>query len=198
MTGLAEAVAALHDGDLIVMPTDTVYGLAGRADMADAVTSIFEIKSRPSDRALPILGANVEDLRSVARFSKGALRLAAAFWPGPVTLVVERAPRFTFDLGGRDTTTVAVRVPAHPLALQLLGETGPLAVTSANLSGGDPASTTSEARAALGDSVAVYLDGGALDGAPSTVVRVIDHLEILREGAVGRAELAAALRDDQT
>ena len=198
MTGLAEAVAALHDGDLIVMPTDTVYGLAGRADMADAVTSIFEIKSRPSDRALPILGANVEDLRSVARFSKGALRLAAAFWPGPVTLVVERAPRFTFDLGGRDTTTVAVRVPAHPLALQLLGETGPLAVTSANLSGGDPASTTSEARAALGDSVVVYLDGGALDGAPSTVVRVIDHLEILREGAVGRAELAAALRDDQT
>lgn len=195
MTGLAEAIAALHGGGLVVIPTDTVYGLAGRADIADAVSSIFAIKSRPTDRPLPILGADADDLRSVARFSEDALRLTAAFWPGPVTLVVERAPRFTFDLGGHDTTTVGVRVPAHPLALELLGETGPLAVTSANLSGGDPARTVSEARAALGDAIAVYLDGGAMSGAPSTVARVIDGVEILREGAVGRAELVAALGD---
>lgn len=193
MTDLVQAVAALHDGALVVIPTDTVYGLAGRADMADAVGSIFEIKSRPSDRALPILGADADDLRSVARFSERALRLAAAFWPGPLTLVLERAPRFTFDLGGRDPATVGVRAPAHPLALQLLGETGPLAVTSANVSGDDPAVTVSEARAALGDAVAVYLDGGAMAGTPSTVVRVTDGVEILREGAVSRTEIVDAL-----
>ena len=193
MTTLADAISTLHGGGLVVIPTDTVYGLAGRADLADAVQAIFEVKGRPKERALPVLGAGVDDLRSVADFSDEALVLAARFWPGPLTLVVPRAKRFTFDLGGMDHSTVGVRVPAHPLALELLGETGPVAVTSANLSGHEAASTVDDAREMLGSSVTVYLDGGPLAGAPSTVARVGDGLEVLREGGVGESELRDAL-----
>lgn len=193
MTTLDEAIAALHGGALVVMPTDTVYGLAARADLADAVRAIFAVKARPQDRPLPVLGAGIEDLRSVARFSDAELRLAEAFWPGPLTLVVERAPRFTFDLGGRERQTIGVRVPAHPLALELLGETGPVAVTSANLSGHDPALSVEQARDMLGDAVAVYLDGGRLSSEPSTVARVPGEIEVLRAGAISRAALAAVL-----
>lgn len=193
MTMLDEAIAALHGGALVVMPTDTVYGLAGRADLADAVRAIFAVKARPDDRPLPVLGAGVEDLRSVARFSDAELRLAEAFWPGPLTLVVDRAPRFTFDLGGKESQTIGVRVPAHPLALELLGETGPVAVTSANLSGQDPALSVDQAREMLGDAVRVYLDGGRLSSPPSTVARVADEVKVLREGAISRSALAGAL-----
>lgn len=193
MNALADAVAALHGGNLVVMPTDTVYGLAGRADLADAVAAIFEVKARPADRPLPVLGADIDDLRSVARFSDAALRLAEAFWPGPLTLVLERAPRFTFDLGGRDVSTIGVRVPAHRIALELLAETGPVAVTSANLSGRPPALTVDDARRSLGDAVRVYLDGGVLSSAPSTVARVGERLEVLRQGAIDEATLLDAL-----
>ena len=193
MTTLADAISTLHGGGLVVIPTDTVYGLAGRADLADAVEAIFEVKGRPKERALPVLGAGVDDLRSVADFSDEALVLAERFWPGPLTLVVPRAERFTFDLGGTDHHTVGVRVPAHPLALELLGETGPVAVTSANLSGGEAASTVEKAREMLGASVGVYLDGGSLAGAPSTVARVGDRLEVLRSGGVSESALLDAL-----
>ena len=191
---LADAINTLHGGGLVVIPTDTVYGLAGRADLADAVQAIFEVKGRPKDRALPVLGAGIEDLRSVAVFSDEALVLAERFWPGPLTLVLPRAKRFTFDLGGTDHHTVGVRVPAHPLALELLGETGPVAVTSANLSGQQAASTVEQAREMLGSSVDVYLDGGPLDGEPSTVARVGEGLEVLRDGGVDEAALRDALR----
>lgn len=194
MSALAEAISALHGGGIVVIPTDTVYGVAGRADLADAVQAIFEVKGRPKDRALPVLGAGIDDLRSVASFSEAALRLAERFWPGPLTLVVPRAERFTFDLGGTDRATVGVRAPAHPLALELLGETGPLAVTSANLSGHEAASTVEQAREMLGDAVAVYLDGGPLAGSPSTVVRVGGELEVLREGGIGEGALRDALQ----
>lgn len=193
MTAVADAIAALHGGELVVIPTDTVYGLAGRADLEDAVAAMFEVKARPQHRPLPVLGANVADLCSVARFGASASRLAEAFWPGPLTLVLERAPRFTFDLGGEDRSTVGVRVPAHPLALELLAATGPVAVTSANLSGREPALTVEAARHSLGDAVAVYLDGGALDAAPSTVARVGVRIEILRRGAIEEAALLDAL-----
>lgn len=194
MTELADAISTLHGGGLVVIPTDTVYGLAGRADLADAVRAIFEVKERPKDRALPVLGADVGDLRSVASFSEEALVLAERYWPGPLTLVVPRAKRFTFDLGGTDRETIGVRVPAHPLALELLAETGPVAVTSANLSGREPASTVDQAKAMLGSSVEVYLDGGPLEGAPSTVARVGETLEVLREGGIAEVELRDALR----
>lgn len=194
MITLADAINTLHGGGLVVIPTDTVYGLAGRADLADAVQAIFEVKGRPKDRALPVLGAGIEDLRSVAVFSDEALVLAERFWPGPLTLVLPRAKRFTFDLGGTDHHTVGVRVPAHPLALELLGETGPVAVTSANLSGQQAASTVEQAREMLGSSVDVYLDGGPLDGEPSTVARVGEGLEVLRDGGVDEAALRDALR----
>ena len=193
MTTLVEAIDVLHGGGLVVMPTDTVYGLAGRADLADAVAAMFEVKARPSDRPLPVLGADIEDLRSVARFSEREARVAESFWPGPLTLVVQRAPRFTFDLGGSDRSTIGVRVPAHPLALELLSETGPVAVTSANLSGQEPAVTVDQAREVFGDAVGFYLDGGRLSSSPSTVARVGDDVEILRTGAIDRTALHAAL-----
>lgn len=190
---LVEAIDVLHGGGLVVMPTDTVYGLAGRADLADAVAAMFAVKARPNDRPLPVLGADIEDLRSVARFSEREVRAAESFWPGPLTLIVQRAPRFTFDLGGSDRSTIGVRVPAHPLALELLAETGPVAVTSANLSGQEPAVTVDQAREVFGDAVGFYLDGGRLSSSPSTVARVGDDVEILRSGAIDRTALLAAL-----
>ena len=193
MTTLADAIEVLHGGGLVVIPTDTVYGLAGRADLTEAVAAMFAVKTRPKDRALPVLGAGVDDLRSVARFSEAEARAAERFWPGPLTLVVQRAPRFTFDLGGSDRSTIGVRVPAHPVALELLAETGPVAVTSANLSGQEPAVTVDQAREVFGDAVGFYLDGGRLSSSPSTVARIADDVEILRAGAIDRSALLAAL-----
>ncbi|MDP9067136.1 MAG: L-threonylcarbamoyladenylate synthase [Actinomycetota bacterium] len=179
-----EAVAALESGSLVVIPTDTLYGVAARADLPHAVEAIFAAKERPKERALPVLGANVAALRSVAAFDQRALELAATFWPGPLTLVLPRATGFGFDLGGIQDGSVAVRVPASPHALAVLERSGPLAVTSANISGQAAAVTVAEARAALRDSVAVYIDGGPAAGAPSTVLSLLGEPKVLRAGGL--------------
>jgi L-threonylcarbamoyladenylate synthase len=185
---LKEAVAALRRGLLVVLPTDTVYGVASLPSRA-GTTALFAAKSRPEDKAIPILGAALGQLQSIAVFDERARRLAQRFWPGPLTLVLPRAPGFDVDLGGNDRTTVAVRVPDHGVALALLAETGPLAVTSANRSGEPPASSVDEARAVLGETVAVYVDGGSCGGRGSTVVSVLDGLKVLREGPITASEL---------
>lgn len=177
MTAIVEALGA---GDVAVVPTDTVYGLAGVPTNPGAVTRIFKLKGRPEDKPLPVLGNGVGQLESVARFDDLALRLAEAFWPGPLTIVLPRAPGFAADLGGSQVDTVAVRVPDRELCLSLLRATGPLAVTSANLSGRPPATTAEQARA-LFDSIPV-LDGGACDGSPSTIVDLVGSPKILRSG----------------
>jgi L-threonylcarbamoyladenylate synthase len=183
---IAEAVAAAGRGELIVLPTDTVYGIGTRPDDRDATDRLFAAKQRPSDLSLPVLVADAGKAAAVGAFDARAARLAAGCWPGGVTLVLPRAEAARGWVLGGDPDTVGVRVPAHPLALAVLGLTGPLAMTSANRSGEPPARTCDELVAAFGDLVSVYLCGGdALEGAASTVIDLAHgEARVLRAGAV--------------
>lgn len=174
------AEAALRRGEAIVIPTDTVYGVA----CLPAFTArLFEVKGRPTDVALPVLVADRPQAETVATFSPRAAELADRHWPGGLTLVLPRAAGFDADLGGTDTATVGVRVPDHDVPRELARRVGPLVTTSANRHGRPTPATAADAAAELG--VAVWLDGGVLGGAPSTVVRVLgESVEILRQGAV--------------
>lgn len=185
MTQVDDALAALRDGRLVVMPTDTVYGVAALLSLEEAVTALFVAKGRPESKAIPVLVGSLEDLEAIAELDERARRVGTALWPGPLTLVLRRRAGFEVDLGGTKNGTVAVRIPDHPVALELLDRSGPLAVTSANRSGEPPATTPAAARAALGQSVAVYLDGGTCVGTPSTVASLVRDVEILRAGPVG-------------
>jgi tRNA threonylcarbamoyl adenosine modification protein (Sua5/YciO/YrdC/YwlC family) len=186
VTGLAEAAASLRKGDLAVIPTDTVYGLAADAFSPPAVTALLTAKDRGRQMPPPVLvgtvraaTALVEDLNV---FGKD---LIDEFWPGGLTLVLRANRNLIWDLG--DTKgTVAVRMPLHEIALELLKETGPLAVSSANLSGAPPATTAADAEAQLGEAVAVYLDGGPCSGdVPSTIVDLTGPVpKLLRAGAI--------------
>jgi tRNA threonylcarbamoyl adenosine modification protein (Sua5/YciO/YrdC/YwlC family) len=183
---LAEAVAAARRGQLIVFPTDTVYGIAARPDDPAAADRLFTAKARPRDLTLPVLVASVTEARGIARFDQRADRLAAACWPGALTLVLPRMPTSeAWDLGA-GAGSIGVRVPSHPLALALLAATGPLAVSSANRSGRPPATTCDELVEAFGDDVAVYLcEDEPLAGSASTVVSLLGPaLEVLRAGAM--------------
>ncbi|MGH2747400.1 MAG: L-threonylcarbamoyladenylate synthase, partial [Actinomycetota bacterium] len=168
MTQVDDALAALRDGRLVVMPTDTVYGVAALLSLEEAVAALFVAKGRPESKAIPVLVGSLEDLEAIAELDERARRVGTALWPGPLTLVLRRRAGFEVDLGGTENETIAVRIPDHPIALELLDRSGPLAVTSANRSGEPPATTPAAARAALGQSVAVYLDGGTCVGTPST------------------------------
>ena len=194
MTTPDDAVRTLRAGGIVVIPTDTVYGVAADARHEAALAAIFELKRRERAKALPVLGADADQLEEVVVMDEAARALAQRFWPGPLTLVLPRAMRFTHDLGGEHhKDTVAVRVPSHELALEVLRATGPLAVTSANLSGDPPAHTVDQARHALGDRVEVYLDGGICDGEVSTVASLEGGLQVLRQGAVEEEELQRVL-----
>jgi tRNA threonylcarbamoyl adenosine modification protein (Sua5/YciO/YrdC/YwlC family) len=188
---LAEAVAAARRGELIVFPTDTVYGVAARPDDPAATDRLFTAKARPRDLTLPVLVASVTEARGIARFDERADRLAAACWPGALTMVLPRTPSSEgWDLGA-DAGSIGVRVPSHPLALALLAATGPLAVTSANRSGRPPATTCDELVGAFRDDVAVYLcEDEPLGGSASTVVSLLGPaLEVLRAGAMDERTL---------
>lgn len=190
---LEEAFVNLVAGRAVVLPTDTVYGV-GVALAVDPVRLLFRIKGRPREKAIPVLAAGAASLGSVAAFSPLARTLAAKFWPGPLTLVLPKAAGFDLDLGGSESSGVAVRVPAHGLARELLVRTGPLAVTSANKAGEPPALSVSEARASLGSAVSAFLDGGPAGGVPSTVAALDGGIRILRPGALPEESLRAALR----
>lgn len=188
MSAIDEAVVALRMGKLVVLPTDTVYGLAASLDEA-SVRKIFDIKGRPNEKPLPVLGASLADLKNVADFNDHARKLAARFWPGPLTMILQRAPGFDVDLGGKNVTTVGVRVPKEPRAIELLKRTGPLAVTSANVSGAREATTLDEARAMLGAHNVYYIDGGRCTGKPSTIVFLAGERRVLREGSLTEREV---------
>ena len=184
---VAEAADAARAGRLIVLPTDTVYGIGTRPDDPVATARLFEAKARPHDLELPILAATAAEARTLARFDARADRLAGACWPGAAD---GRAPT---DRGlGRAGTSgatprpIGVRVPHHPLALAVLAATGPLAVTSANRSGAPPARTCDELQAAFGDAVEVYLcQDEPLEGLASSVVDLAHGpARLLRAGSV--------------
>ena len=188
---VAQAVAAARRGELIVFPTDTVYGIA--ADPADtaATARLFAAKHRPHDLTLPILVASIGDARDVGVLDDRAERLAAALWPGALTLVVPRTARSAaWELGG-EAASVGLRIPDHRLARAVLAA-GPLATTSANRSGAPPATTCEELHAVFGDDVALYLcDDAPLEGRASTVVSLLGpEPEVLRAGDVDAGVVA--------
>jgi len=190
-----QAATVLEAGGLVVMPTDTVYGLAARGDDRGAVERIFAAKRRPADRPLPVLLASAAALDEVARDVPPAARaLAQAFWPGPLTLVVPRSARIpAWVTAGGDT--VGVRVPDHVLARTILRSCSfPVAVTSANLSDEPTASTAVACAEALAEPPDLVLEEGVIAGAASTVVEVAgDRVHILRPGPITGAALRSAL-----
>ncbi len=196
--GLHAAVAAIQRGELIVLPTDTVYGVGADAFTLRAVDALLSAKGRGRDMPVPVLVGSIRTLEGVVdALSAIGRELVEAFWPGALTLIAKHTAGLAWDLG--DTRgTVAVRMPLHPVALELLAETGPLAVSSANQTGSLPARTVEDAAAQLGDAVAVYLDGGPSgDGPPSTIVDITaDAPRVLRVGALSPdrlREVAAGL-----
>jgi L-threonylcarbamoyladenylate synthase len=192
---VADAVAAVGRGELIVFPTDTVYGIGATPHDPAATARLFDAKRRPRDLTLPVLAPTIDVAGSLGRFDDRAERLATALWPGPLTLVVARTRlSSTWDLGG-DVRTIGLRVPSHLLALAVLSGAGPVATTSANRSGAPPARTCDELHAAFGDLVAVYLCQEApLAGAASTVIDLTDrNTRILRAGDVTADHIAQLL-----
>jgi tRNA threonylcarbamoyl adenosine modification protein (Sua5/YciO/YrdC/YwlC family) len=189
---IAEAATAIRRGDLVVLPTDTVYGIGADAFSPNAVRRLLDAKGRGRDVPVPVLVGSWRTVNGlVDTLSDTAKDLIAAFWPGALTLVLRQGAGLTWDLGDA-RGTVAVRMPLHPVAIELLAETGPLAVSSANRHGAEPALTMNEAQSQLGSSVAVYLDGGpAADRTPSTIVDLTGPAPVvLREGAIPAARLA--------
>jgi len=189
--GIKRAATAVAAGELVVLPTDTVYGLGCDAFSPEAVVRLLTAKGRGRAMPPPVLVPHARTLDGIAADVPDDVRaLAEAFWPGGLTLVVPMQPTLSWDLG--DTGgTVAVRMPLHPVALELLESTGPMAVSSANLTGSPAAATAAEAKEQLGDAVAIYLEAGpAGSGVPSTIVDGTgDVPRVLREGAVSLAEL---------
>ena len=185
MTTVAAAVAALREGRIVGVPTDTVYGIAADPFDEQAMAGLFAAKDRPGVMPIPILAAGIEDAARIGVLGETALTAAAVHWPGALTLVVPRVAGLPPWIGHPDSESVGIRVPDHPLTLQLLAAAGPLAVTSANRSGFPPAVDDRSARAALGDAVAVYLEGGGGGGDSSTVVDLThDEPEVLRAGPI--------------
>jgi tRNA threonylcarbamoyl adenosine modification protein (Sua5/YciO/YrdC/YwlC family) len=184
--GVQAAVTAIQSGQLVVLPTDTVYGLGTDAFLPAGVEELLAAKGRGRDMPVPVLVGSPHTLDGIAtNVTETVRRLVEAFWPGALTLVCRVQPSLEWDLG-ETRGTVAVRMPLHPVALELLALTGPLAVSSANRSGSPPATTVDEAVEQLGEAVSVYLDGGP-SGAPvpSTIVDVTGpRPRLLRAGAV--------------
>ena len=184
--GLMEAAAAVRRGDLLVLPTDTVYGIGAEAFTPEAVAKLLEAKGRGRDMPPPVLVGTVRAATAlVDDLGPYGQDLIDAFWPGPLTLICKANRALSWDLG--DTKgTVAVRMPLHPVALDLLKETGPMAVSSANRSGSPAATTVDEAEEQLGDAIEVYLDGGkSTDNTPSTILDLTTAVpRLLRRGAI--------------
>ena len=184
--GLEAAAFAAQTGNLVVMPTDTVYGIGANAFNAAAVRDLLAAKGRGPDMPVPVLVGSWTTIDGLTMaVSPVARTLIEAFWPGGLSLVIEHAPSLSWDLGD-SRGTVMVRMPLHPVALDLLRMVGPMAVSSANRTGMPPATTAAAATEQLGDDVAVYLDGGpAPIGVASTVVDLTGGTpRVLRQGAV--------------
>ncbi|MFE9041637.1 L-threonylcarbamoyladenylate synthase [Streptomyces sp. NPDC007818] len=196
-TGLREAASAVRRGELVVLPTDTVYGLGADAFSAEAVADLLAAKGRGRTMPTPVLIGSPNTLHGlVTDFSEHAWELVDAFWPGPLTLVARHQPSLMWNLG--DTRgTVAIRMPLHPVAIELLTDVGPMAVSSANTIGLPAPEDCDAAQQMLGDAVSVYLDGGPTPAlVPSSIVDVTGKVPVLlREGALSPEELRKVVPD---
>ncbi len=194
-TGIAAAVSALKEGGLVVLPTDTVYGIGADAFNNEAVAALLAAKGRGRDMPVPVLVGSWHTIEGlVYTVPHTARELIRAFWPGALSLVVRQAPSLPWDLGDAHGT-VMLRMPLHPVAIELLREVGPMAVSSANISGRPAAVSAADAREQLGDLVDVYLDGGPSEQqAASTIVDLSGaHPRILRSGTVTAEAVADVL-----
>ncbi len=176
---IIRARSLLGRGKVVGVPTDTVYGLATHHSSQE---ELFRLKVRPEGKPIPVLVASIADAERIACFPPLARRLARDHWPGPLTLVLSLRPEHSDP----ETTTVGLRMPDHPLALELVKLSGPLSVTSANRSGDPPATSHLEAREMFGDQVEVYLPGVSPGGVASTVLEVLPDRppKVLRAGPV--------------
>ncbi|MCD2443940.1 threonylcarbamoyl-AMP synthase [Agromyces sp. SYSU K20354] len=213
LTGMRLARGAIGRGQLVVIPTDTVYGLAADAFSAQAVAGLLAAKGRERTAPPPVLIPGIPTLDALATDIPEVVRLLVGeFWPGGLTVILRAQPSLQWDLG-ETRGTVALRMPANPIALELLAETGPLAVSSANLSGMPSATTAAEAEQMLGEHVAVYLDGGpagesyeAIGERPGdTSSTIVDAtgihdgegvLRIVRAGVISRERIAAVVGEE--
>ena len=197
--GIAAAVEAVKGGELVVLPTDTVYGIGADAFTPHAVTALLDAKGRGRNVPPPVLVGSRQTLDGlVYSLPKAARDLADAFWPGALTVIVEHSPSLQWDIG-ETNGTVGVRMPLHPVALEVLREVGPMAVSSANKHGQPAATTAEEARDQLEYSIRIYLEAGAAgDPAPSTIVDVTGEApRILRAGAIPFEKLRDVVPDLQ-
>jgi len=195
--GVAAAVTAVLGGELVVLPTDTVYGLGADAFSPSAVRRLLAAKGRGREMPPPVLVGTVRAATALVEdLGADGQALIDEFWPGGLTIVCRAASTLSWDLGD-SKGTVAIRMPEDKVALELLAETGPMAVSSANLSGSPAATTAQQAREQLGESVAVYLDGGqCAGGVASTIVDLTgERPRLLRRGAIsiGRLREVAAV-----
>jgi len=191
---IRQATKLLEDGELVAFPTDTVYGVGAAAFNPEAIDRLFLAKARRRSKAIPVLLGNAATLPQVGlEINSLAQRLADHFWPGALTLIVRRHPALPKNISL--SPTIGVRVPDHPTALKLLKQVGPMAVTSANISGEPSTNTAEEVFAQLNGNVPLILDGGSAPGGkPSTVVDCTGTAPtIMRAGPISQAELLAAL-----
>ena len=211
LTGMRLAKVSLGRKDLVVLPTDTVYGLAADAFSHEGVKKLLDAKGRGRQSPPPVLIGNAAALEGLAQnVPQLAHKLAETFWPGALTMILKAQPSLTWDLG-ETKGTVALRMPDHKIALALLQETGPLAVSSANLTGEPAATTCQQAEKYLGSKVKIYLDGGASPkGEASTIIDMTDlvdtlsdkgeivttgKVKLVRRGALSEKKLATVLGD---
>lgn len=188
-TEIARIADAVRAGDLVVIPTDTSYAVICDAFNATAVTSLRMAKGQVGNTSLPIAAATVDTIRGVAKLPTLASDLVNVFWPGALTVLTCSQDSLSWNIGSRDQA-LAVRVPQHEIALSVLGAIGPVVMTGAQRAEAKPVVTVEDAKAALGDAVAYYLDGGSLSGTVSSVIDATsDNLRLLREGELSLAQL---------
>ncbi len=191
------AADALGGGDIVGLPTDTIYGLAADPFHTGASDRLFRVKGRPRSVELPVLVADADQAMALcASVPPSALRLMERYWPGPLTLVLPRRPGLAADLGEEDAT-IGIRCPAHPVPLAVCRAVGPIATTSANRHGEPPFTTAQDLAAHMGGEVAIVLDAGRCAGLPSTVVDCTgDTPRVLREGRVPGPEVVVVASGD--
>jgi L-threonylcarbamoyladenylate synthase len=194
--GRAAAIEALRGGEIVALPTDTVYGIAVALDTPGGIEALFAAKRRPPDKGIMLLLADAGQAPGIGEWPAAAAALARAFWPGGLTLVVPQRPDVPLPAvltGG--AATIGLRVPDHPAARALAAAVGPLPTTSANISGLPEARDATEILGQLGDSVALVLDGGpAQGGPPSTIVDCsVERPVLLRSGPISGEQVAAIL-----
>jgi L-threonylcarbamoyladenylate synthase len=185
LTGMRLAKIALQRDELVVLPTDTVYGIAANAFSHKGVKALLDAKGRTAQSPPPVLISSMNQLDALTEFvPEIARKLANTFWPGALTMILKAQPSLQWDLG-ETRGTVALRMPDHKIALALLEETGPLAVSSANLTGEPAATTCQQAEGYLGASVATYLDSGpSPKGEASTILDLTSITETLVDGKI--------------